>query len=91
MLGIEPIKSGSVHLRPLHYINSRVKKAPPRTQHESTGILEERGESACSSHKPKNFLSSEGTKTSLYPRLKDTSAPENRNSCDALETVNQKS
>ena len=90
MLGIEPIKSGSVHLRPLHYINPRVKKAATRTQHESTGILEDRGESACSSHKPKNIFASEGTTASLYPRLKDTAAPENRNSCDAIETVNQK-
>ena len=52
-----------------------------------SGILEERGESTCSSKNPINVLS-EGihTQSSMYPRLKDPNQDGNRKSCEIIHT-----
>ena len=86
------LKSGSVHLKPLNYLSTKTNSnAPAMTRQDESGILEERGESTCSSKYPKNELFSDGGgNSSMYPRLKEQSVPENRNSCQIIETVGAK-
>ena len=100
--GSDTIKSGSIHLKPLNHVTSTSKTATTketrvrrintmnrRGEDDESGILEERGESTCSSKNPKQggvFSSDCGDGTSsMYPRLKDV--PETRNSCAVIETL----
>ena len=91
--GGEPIKSGSVHLKPLQTSTKMRRKGlggagltnASVTNRNESGILEERGESTCSSKNPINVLS-DGlqTQSSMYPRLKEG---ETRKSCQIIETI----